>query len=69
LLKDRRKDWQKSCINYSWSRCGTIATERAPKYRAKRAKAFLTGGGYQTKFAWYDAPPTNKYRAHLDAAE
>jgi hypothetical protein len=69
LLKDRRKDWQKSCINYSWSRCGAVATERAPKDRAKRAKAFLTGGGHQTKFAWFDALPTDKYREYLAATE
>ncbi len=30
-MKDRRKQWQKDCINFSWSKCGTIATERVGK--------------------------------------
>ena len=37
-LKDRRKQWQKDCINWSWSRCGSVATERSLNnpIRAKR---------------------------------
>lgn len=34
-MKDRRKQWQKDCINYSWSLCGTIATERIGKNHEK----------------------------------
>ena len=30
-LKDRRKPWQKECINFTWSLCGTIAKERQGK--------------------------------------
>ena len=30
-LKDRRKPWQKECINFTWSLCGTIATPRVGK--------------------------------------
>ena len=30
-MKDRRKQWQKDCINFTWSKCGTISTERVGK--------------------------------------
>ena len=43
-LKDRRKPWQKECINFSWSLCGTIATERVGKTLEKAiAKARADG--------------------------
>jgi hypothetical protein len=54
MLKDRRKDWQKTCINWAWSRCGTVATMRGEKEQAKRSGRFFDGGGFQTKFVWYD---------------
>ena len=55
MLKDRRKQWQKDCINYSWSRCGTIATERKDENptRLKRAKELLQSGNYPTLFSWH----------------
>lgn len=53
-IKDRRKQWQKDCINFSWSRCGTIATPRGPKTLEKKQCEFLASGEYQTKFIWYD---------------
>jgi hypothetical protein len=40
-LKDRRKQWQKECINYSWSRCGTIATPRTGQALERRQQALL----------------------------
>ena len=54
MLKDRRKQWQKDCINYSWSRCGTIATERKDENptRLKRAKSMFKSGDYPTLFSW-----------------
>jgi len=54
MLKDRRKQWQKDCINYSWSRCGTVATERKDENptRLKRAKSMLKSGDYPTLFSW-----------------
>ena len=43
-LKDRRKQWQKECINFSWSLCGTIATKRVGKnLMASVAKANSVG--------------------------
>ena len=56
MLKDRRKQWQKDCINYSWSRCGTVATERKDENptRLKRAKSMLQSGDYPTLFTWRD---------------
>lgn len=30
-LKDRRKQWQKDSVTFSWSLCGTMATERVGK--------------------------------------
>ena len=55
-LKDRRKPWQKECINFSWSLCGTIATPRTGKTLARKQKEFLDSGEYQTKFIWADDP-------------
>ena len=54
MLKDRRKQWQKDCINYSWSRCGNVATERKDENptRPKRAKELLQSGDYPTLFSW-----------------
>ena len=56
MLKDRRKQWQKDCINYSWSRCGTVATERGYRtaLRLKRVNAMLEADDHQTSFAWYN---------------
>ena len=55
MLKDRRKQWQKDCINYSWSRCGSIATERKDNNptRLKRARAMLEADDHQASFTWY----------------
>ena len=54
MLKDRRKQWQKDCINYSWSRCGTVATPRKDENptRYNRAKLMLKSGDYPTLFSW-----------------
>ena len=51
MLKDRRKQWQKDCINYRWSRCGTIATPRGGKDRDRRISMFLETD-HQTRFKW-----------------
>lgn len=55
MLKDRRKQWQKDCINYSWSRCGTVATERRDnnQTRLKRMAALLSSD-CPTLFTWYE---------------
>ena len=53
-MKDRRKDWQKQCINFRWSRCGTICTDRNGQDLAKRQIAFLTSGQTATKITWYE---------------
>ena len=55
MLKDRRKQWQKDCINYSWSRCGSIATERKDgnPTRLKRAKAMIESDDCPTLFTWH----------------
>ena len=54
MLKDRRKQWQMDCINFSWSRCGTIATPRKDENptRYNRAKSMLKSGDYPTLFSW-----------------
>lgn len=52
-LKDRRKDWQKQCINFSWSKCGTIATERTGEALRKRQKDFIASDQTQTKFKFH----------------
>ena len=56
MLKDRRKQWQKDCINFSWSRCGTVATERKDENptRMKRAKELLQSKDLPTLFTWND---------------
>lgn len=56
MLKDRRKQWQKDCINFSWSRCGTVATGRKDENptRFKRAKELLQSGDHPTLFTWRD---------------
>jgi hypothetical protein len=56
MLKDRRKQWQKDCINYSWSRCGTVPTERgySTDLRLKRVNAMLEADDHQASFAWYN---------------
>lgn len=53
-LKDRRKQWQKDCINYSWSRCGTVATERgySTPTRLKRVNAMLEADDHQASIIW-----------------
>ena len=53
-LKDRRKQWQKDSINFSWSRCGTVATPRKDENptRYKRAKELVQSGDCPTLFAW-----------------
>ena len=58
MLKDRRKQWQKDCINYSWSRCGTVATERKDNNptRLKRIDAMLEADDCPTLFIWADDP-------------
>ncbi len=58
MLKDRRKQWQKDCINYSWSRCGTVATERNDNNptRLKRVNAMLEADDCPTLFTWCDDP-------------
>jgi hypothetical protein len=53
MIKDRRKQWQKECINFRWSRCGTVATWRPKKERAARISKFLATE-YQTLFVWAD---------------
>ena len=60
MLKDRRKPWQKNCINFSWSRCGTIANYRTKKGRQKRIEAFLDAGDYQTKFVFFETDNENR---------
>jgi len=72
MLKDRRKQWQKDCINYSWSRCGTVATERgySTVLRLKRVNAMLEADDHQASFAWYNEElaarhvdrPASKYK-------
>jgi hypothetical protein len=54
MLKDRRKQWQKDCINYSWSRCGTVATERgySTATRLKRVNAMLKSNDHQASIIW-----------------
>ena len=54
MLKDRRKQWQKDCINYSWSRCGTVATERgySNDLRLKRVNAMLKSNDHQASIVW-----------------
>ncbi len=54
MLKDRRKQWQKDCINYSWSRCGTVATERgySNPTRLKRVNAMLKSNEHQASIIW-----------------
>jgi len=54
MLKDRRKQWQKDCINYSWSRCGTVATERgySTDLRLKRVNAMLKSNDHQASIIW-----------------
>ena len=54
MLKDRRKQWQKDCINYSWSRCGTVATERgySAPLRLKRVNAMLKSNEHQASIIW-----------------
>lgn len=56
MLKDRRKQWQKDCINFSWSRCGTVATERGynGQIRLKRIDAMLEADDHQASFTWYN---------------
>ena len=55
MLKDRRKQWQKDCINFSWSRCGTVATERKDNSptRLKRARSMITSEDCPTLFTWW----------------
>tara|TARA_R110000782_G_scaffold100689_1_gene186906 strand:- start:32 stop:214 length:183 start_codon:yes stop_codon:yes gene_type:complete len=55
MLKDRRKQWQKDCINFSWSRCGTVATERKDNNptRLKRIKQFIESDDCPTLFTWW----------------
>tara|TARA_R110002096_G_scaffold208375_1_gene394923 strand:- start:293 stop:481 length:189 start_codon:yes stop_codon:yes gene_type:complete len=60
MLKDRRKAWQKDCLNFSWSRCGTIANYRTEKGRQKRIESFLSAGNYQTKFTFYETDNANR---------
>jgi hypothetical protein len=62
MLKDRRKPWQKTCINFSWSRCGTMSTPLAQNHRQKRVKAFLEADNHQTKFTWYDDAARDAWR-------
>jgi hypothetical protein len=54
MLKDRRKQWQKDCINYSWSRCGTVATERgySTPTRLKRVNEMLKSNEHQASIVW-----------------
>tara|TARA_R110000822_G_scaffold107764_2_gene236782 strand:+ start:1363 stop:1590 length:228 start_codon:yes stop_codon:yes gene_type:complete len=56
MLKDRRKQWQKDCINFSWSRCGNVTIERGydTPTRLKRVNAMLEADDHQTSFAWYN---------------
>ena len=60
MLKDRRKPWQKDCLNFSWSRCGTIANYRNKKARQLRIDLFLAAGDYQTKFTFYETDNVNR---------
>lgn len=55
-LKDRRKQWQKDSINFSWSRCGTVATPRKDENptRFKRAKELVQSGDCPTLFTWHE---------------
>ena len=55
MIQDRRKQWQKDCINYSWSRCGTVATERTDNNptRLKRAKTMIEDNDCPTLFTWH----------------
>lgn len=56
MLRDRRKQWQKDCINYSWSRCGNVTSERGynAQIRLKRVNAMLKADDHQASFAWYN---------------
>ena len=62
MLKDRRKQWQKDCINFSWSRCGNVATERKDENptRMKRAKELLQSNDLPTLFTWSDYPVSER---------
>jgi len=69
-LKDRRKQWQKDCINWSWSLCGTIATERGynNQTRLKRVDAMLKADDHQASFAWYNEELSARHVDRLRAA-
>ena len=56
MIQDRRKQWQKDCINYSWSRCGSVATARGDNSptRLKRIDAMLDADNHQASFTWYN---------------
>lgn len=53
-LKDRRKPWQKECINYAWSKCGTIATPRTGQALNKRRDVFLASEQGQAMLKGFD---------------
>ena len=64
MLKDRRKQWQKDCINYSWSRCGTVATERgySTPTRLKRVNAMLKSNEHQASIIWENLELIERHR-------
>ena len=68
-LKDRRKQWQKDCINFSWSRCGTVATERKDENptRMKRAKELLQSNDLPTLFTWRSDAADAVFRGYVVA--
>jgi len=50
LLIDRRKKWQKECLNWSWSRCGTVCKPRGGKNYEEKRQAFLASDQGQSMF-------------------
>ena len=64
MLKDRRKQWQKDCINYSWSRCGTVATERgySTPTRLKRVNEMLKSNEHQASIIWENLELIERHR-------
>ncbi len=64
MLKGRRKQWQKDCINYSWSRCGTVATERgySTPTRLKRVNEMLKSNEHQASIIWENLELIERHR-------